>query len=204
MRTNNLTLRPHSVVHSIIFDDQANKATGVRVVDAKTKETTEYFAPVIFVNAATLNTNLILLNSTSNRFPNGLGNDNGLLGKYVAFHNYRGKISAIHEGHGSFTTDGQKPSSSYIPRFRNVYRQETNFLRGYAAGFGANRRRPIDSEGFGDMLKINLLSTKEDGTWNINSHMMGETIPKESNQCSAGSGAKGRMGHSPAQSQHRL
>lgn len=181
MRTGNLTLRPHSVVHSIIYDDKAQKATGVRVIDANTKETTEYFADIIFVNAATLNTNLILLNSTSERFPNGLGNDNGLLGKYVAFHNYRGKIGATYEGFKDFTTDGRKPTSSYFPRFRNVYEQQTDFLRGYAAGFGAQRARPINSDGFGDTLRENLLATKEDGTWRVYSHMMGETIPKESN-----------------------
>lgn len=181
MRTGNLTLRPHSVVHSIIYDDQTQKATGVRVIDANTKETTEYFANIIFVNAATLNSNLILLNSTSDRFPNGLGNDNGLLGKYVAFHNYRGKIGAIYEGFKDFTTDGNKPASAYFPRFRNVYKQETDFLRGYAAGFSARRARPINDDDFGEALQANLLATKEDGTWLVSSHMMGETIPKESN-----------------------
>ena len=112
-----------------------NKATGVRVIDANTKEVTEYFARIIFVNAAALNTNLILLNSTSNRFPNGLGNDNGLMGKYVAFHNYRARVSGEYEGFADSTTDGRRPTSAYIPRFRNVYKQETDFLRGYAAGF---------------------------------------------------------------------
>ena len=182
-KTGNLTLKPHSVVHSIIYDDKAQKATGVRVIDAQTKETTEYFANIIFVNAATLNTNLILLNSTSERFPNGLGNDSGLLGKYVAFHNYRGKISAIYEGHKGFTTDGKKPNNMYFPRFRNVYRQETNFLRGYAAGFGSRQMTKIQSEGLGEELRTELLSTQKnvDGIWHINSHMMGETIPKESN-----------------------
>lgn len=183
-KTGNLTLRPHSVVHSIIFDEKLNKATGVRVIDAQTKETTEYFADIIFVNAAALNSNAILLNSTSNRFPNGLGNDNGLLGKYVAFHNYRGKINAIHEGHKGFTTDGNKPASSYIPRFRNVYRQETDFLRGYASGFSARPRTVIEREGWGEDLMANLLSTKEDGVWTVGSHMMGATIPKESNTVS--------------------
>jgi choline dehydrogenase-like flavoprotein len=180
-KTGNLTLRPHSVVHSIIFDEKTNKATGVRVIDANTKETTEYFARIIFVNAATLNTNLILLNSSSARFPNGLGNDNGLLGKYIAFHNYRGRISAIHEGHRGFTTEGGRPTSMYFPRFRNVYRQETDFLRGYAAGFGAGRMRPVNSDGFGELLQANLLATGEEGAWRVGSHMMGETIPKESN-----------------------
>jgi len=88
-KTGNLTIRPHSVVHSIIYDEQKQKAVGVRVIDANTKEATEFFARIIFVNASALNSNLILLNSTSSRFPNGLGNDSGVLGKYICFHNYR-------------------------------------------------------------------------------------------------------------------
>ena len=180
-KTGNLTLRPHSVVHSILYDDHLNKATGVQVIDAQTKETTEYFADVIFVNAATFNTNLILLNSKSNRFPNGLGNDNGLMGKYVAFHNYRAKISAVHEGHHDFKTEGKRPTNTYIPRFRNVYRQETDFLRGYAATFYSSRHRKISAEGVGQDLMDSLLATKDFGPWQVGSGMMGETIPKESN-----------------------
>ena len=92
--TGNLTVRPFSVVHSIIYDEQKGKAVGVRVIDSKYKRAIDYFARIIFVNASALNSNLILLNSTSNAFPNGLGNDNGLLGKYVAFHNYRASVNA--------------------------------------------------------------------------------------------------------------
>jgi choline dehydrogenase-like flavoprotein len=179
-RTGHLNLRPHSVVHSIIYDDQKGKATGVRVIDAQTKDAIEFFAPIIFVNAGALNTNLILLNSTSRRFPNGIGNDNGLLGKYVAFHNYRAKISAQYNGYPEFTTDGRRPTSAYIPRFRNVFKQETDFLRGYAAGFAASRPMKIDGNAFGLKLKENLMK-QELGPWSISSHMMGETIPKESN-----------------------
>lgn len=180
MRTGNMTLRPNSVVHSIIYDEQKGKATGVRVIDSVTKESTEYFASIIFVNAAALNTNLILLNSTSSRFPNGLGNDNGLLGKYVAFHNYRGTISAEYEGFEDFTKYGNRPNGCYIPRFRNVRKQETDFLRGYAAGFGASRRINQPRDGAGDQLKTNLLHPTL-GNWRVGSHMMGETIPKETN-----------------------
>lgn len=182
LRTGNLTLQPYSVVHSIIFDENENKAIGVRVIDANTKETTEYFAKVIFVNAGTINSNAILLNSKSDRFPNGLGNDNGLLGKYVAFHIYRARINAIHNGHKNFKTVGGRPTSGYIPRFRNVYKQETDFLRGYAAGFGANRYKKVNTRGFGQDL-VNQFTSKEEDfhPWRVNSHMMGETIPKESN-----------------------
>ena len=181
LKTGNMTLKPNSVVHSIIYDEKKQKATGVRIIDAHTKESREYFANVIFVNAATLNTNLILLNSKSKRFPNGLGNDNGLLGKYIAFHNYRATIKAEFEGFPQYTTEGAKPTSHYVPRFRNVYKQETDFLRGYAAGFGAGPIRETNREGYGDALLNNLLETKETGLWRVNSHMMGETIPKKSN-----------------------
>ena len=181
LNSGNCTLRPHSIVHSIIYDEATQKASGVRVIDAQTKETTEYFAKVIFVNAATINTNAILLNSKSERFPDGIGNDSGTLGKYVAFHNYRARVNARHEGHLEFATEGKRPTSAYIPRFRNVERQETDFLRGYAAGFGAGRYKSYDTGGFGEDLKQNLLSTVGYGPWYVNSHMMGETIPKESN-----------------------
>lgn len=181
LKTGNLTLRPDAVVHSIIYDEEKEKATGVRIVDRLTKETEEFYAEVIFLNAAALNSNLILMNSTSNRFPNGLGNDSGVLGKFVAFHNYRAGVSAEYEGHSEYTTSGGRPTSGYFPRFRNVYKQETDFLRGYAAGFSAGRGVRTNSEGIGMELKNNLLNPSEYGPWYVGSHMMGETIPKESN-----------------------
>jgi choline dehydrogenase-like flavoprotein len=179
-KTGNMTLRPDSVVHSVLYDEAKGKAKGVLVIDANTKESIEFFAPIIFVNAAALNTNLILLNSKSNRFPNGLGNDNGLLGKFVAFHNYRARIQAQYEGFADQTTEGRRMTSGYIPRFRNLYKQETDFLRGYAAGFGSDRYEEQNSEGLGLELRENL-ARRKGGIWRVGSHMMGETIPKESN-----------------------
>jgi choline dehydrogenase-like flavoprotein len=182
-KTGNLTLRPFSVVHSIIYDEKKARASGVRVIDSQTKETIEFYAPVIFLNAAAFNSNLILLNSTSSRFPNGLGNDSGVLGKYVAFHNYRARISAKYDGFKDFKTDGRSPTSAYLPRFRNVKKQETDFLRGYAAGFGAGRYMSRNYNGFGEELKENLAAS-DYGPWSVGSHMMGETIPKETNMLS--------------------
>lgn len=179
-KTGNLSLLPDAIVESILYDESKEKAIGVRVIDAHTKEATEYYARVIFANASAFNTNLLLLNSISSRFPNGLGNDSGLLGKYVAFHNYRGKIAAETDKFGEFTADGRRPGSAYIPRFRNVYSQETDFLRGYAAGFSTHRRPKQDTSGLGADLKDNLLNAPL-GNWTVGSHMMGETIPKESN-----------------------
>ncbi len=182
-RTGNLTMVSNAVVQSVVYDEKAGKASGVKVIDANTKQESTYFAKIIFVNAAALNTNLLLLNSTSSRFPNGLGNDSGLLGKYVAFHNYRARVSAKFDGMLDKKSEGRSPTSAYIPRFRNVLKQETDFLRGYAAGFSANRGTKRNTEGFGEILKSNLDKT-ELGPWNVGSHMMGETIPKESNMVS--------------------
>ncbi len=184
-KTGNMTLRPFSVAHSIIYDDKKGKATGVRVIDTNTKETIDFFAKIIFVNAAAFNTNLLLLHSTSSHFPNGLGNDNGLMGKFAAFHNYRARMSASYDGFKDSTTDGRRPTSAYIPRFRNVYKQEMDFLRGYAATFSTGRSVvPPDTNGFGETLKNKLSAPLQAGPWHISSQMMGETIPKETNTLS--------------------
>ncbi|OIN57478.1 GMC oxidoreductase [Arsenicibacter rosenii] len=185
-RTGNLTLQPHSVVHSVIYNEQKKKAVGVRVIDARTLGMTEYYAKIIFLNASALNTSLILLNSTSNRFPAGLGNDHDILGRFVAFHSYRGRIYASYDGQLDSATDGQRPNSCYIPRFRNLHKQETSgpasgFLRGYAATFSADRPARRDQSGWGETLKENLNKRSWNG-WNIGSNMMAETIPKATNR----------------------
>ena len=193
-KTGNLTLRPHSVAYSVIYDDAKGKATGVRVVDAVTKETMDFFAPVVFVNAGNLNTNLILLNSISKRFPNGLGNDNGLLGKYIAFHNYRARISAKYNGMLDFKTENSRASGAYVPRFRNLRKQETDFLRGYATTFSANRSSNTKQDGFGAELVDKLMQPPAPGSWNVGSQFMGETIPKETNFVTLDKGQKDEWG----------
>jgi choline dehydrogenase-like flavoprotein len=109
-----------------------------------------------------------------------LSNDNGLLGKYVAFHNYRARVQGQYEGFADQTTEGRRMTSGYIPRFRNLYKQETDFLRGYASGFGSDRYDEQDSSGVGLTLRENL-GKRKTGIWRVGAHMMGETIPKESN-----------------------
>jgi choline dehydrogenase-like flavoprotein len=193
IKTGNMTLRPFSVVQSIIYDEKKGKATGVRVIDAHSKEVVDYYARIIFVNAAATNTNLILLNSKSNRFPNGFGNDSGILGKYFAFHNYRARISAEYEGQLDSTTAGGRPTSAYMPRFRNLRKQETDFLRGYASGFNGGRSASPNADGFGTTLKDNL-AKKDLGPWRVGSQMMGETIPKESNFLSLDQNKKDEWG----------
>jgi choline dehydrogenase-like flavoprotein len=180
-QTGNMTLRPFSVVHSIIYDEQKGKATGVRVIDTNTKEMMEFYAKIIFVNAACLNSNLILLNSTSHRFPQGLGNDSGMLGKYIAFHNYRGSGGATYEGFENEYYLGRRPTSAFIPSFRNVRQQETDFLRGYMVAFSASRgswgRKTYD-DSFGADFKR---ESSEVGPWGVFIMMQGETVPQEKN-----------------------
>jgi choline dehydrogenase-like flavoprotein len=180
-KTGNMTMRPHSVVHSVIYDEKKGNASGVRVIDANTKESTEFYARVIFVNASCLNTNLILLNSKSKRFPNGLGNDSGVLGRFVAFHNYRGSISATMDGYEDQYVSGRRPTMAFMPSFRNVHKQETDFLRGYMGYFSAGR------EGWGrgageEVIGINLKNEMtKPGPWMVSMGMQGETIPKYEN-----------------------
>jgi choline dehydrogenase-like flavoprotein len=183
-RTGKLTLQPFSVVQSIIYDEKKGNATGVRVVDAQTKAVSEYYARIIFVNAACLNTNLILLNSKSTRFPQGFGNDHGLLGHYVAFQNYRGSINATFEGFSDKYYYGRRPTEVFIPAFRNVFRHEgLGFRRGYMGYFSASRSgwdrgadTSIPSIGAGFKNAIT-----EPGPWLISMGMQGETLPKFEN-----------------------
>ena len=191
--TGNLTIRPHSVVHSLLYDDAKGKVTGVQVVDAETLETTEFYARVIFVNASALNSNLILLNSKSKRFPNGLGNDNGLLGTHIAFHNYRGSLSAKMDGFLEDYYYGRRPTAIMMPNFRNVKRQEMDFLRGYMTFYSAARAGwgNAGNADFGPDFKE---ANSEVGPWGVYMMMQGETIPKLENRVYLDEKEKDRWG----------
>jgi choline dehydrogenase-like flavoprotein len=178
MRTKNLTIRPNAVVESVIYDDTFKKATGVSFIDNETKERHTVNAKVVFMNAGTLNTNLVLLNSKSDRFPNGIGNDHGILGKYMAFHNYRARVTATIPGMTDAAYMGRKPVSQYMPRFKNVYKQEEDFKRGYAVFLTFERNKNVNSAGLGQEL-IDNLNNPTYGPWTVFALMMGETLPKE-------------------------
>lgn len=181
-KTGRLTLVTDAVVESILYDDQKGKASGVRVVDANTKEVTEYYAKIIFVNASTINSNLLLLNSTSKRFPNGLGNDSNTLGKYVMDHNYRVNGVGYFDGLQDKYYFGRRLVGLYVPRFRNFGAdKQTEFLRGYALAGGTNRvgfGRGTGMEGMGADFKKKLT---EPGPWFIAFTAMGEMLPYEDN-----------------------
>ena len=181
--TNNLTLRPFSVVHSIIYDATKNKATGVRVIDANTKQVTEYFSKIIFINAGTINTTLVLLNSTSDQFPNGLGNTNNVLGHYLMDHNYRGQMGGSYDGFKDSYYYGRRPTGIYIPRFRNVGNDaQKDFIRGYAIAAGGSRNTgDVTNDTIGASFKEQLT---EPGDWNMWMTGMGECLPYYENKIS--------------------
>lgn len=175
--TGNLTLRPFSIVHSIIFDEQKNKAVGVRIIDAETKEMTEYFAKVIFLNASTLNSTLILLNSTSRRFPNGFGNSSDVLGHYLMDHH--AVVGALGEYSGLQDTYyfGRRSTSVYVPRFQNVKEKHPDFIRGYGCDAYTKREswnKGTFRRGFGAEFKDEI--TKP-GVWYVLIEGYGECLP---------------------------
>jgi choline dehydrogenase-like flavoprotein len=177
-KTGKLTVRPDSVVHSILYDEKSGKASGVRVIDAHTQAVHEFNARVIFVNASALNTNLILLNSTSSRFPHGLGNDSGVLGHYVCHHNYRTSANGKVAGFEDQYWYGRNPTECILVNFRNLGKQDTDFVGGYTTFTGAYRSQAEPTDRVGGAYKDAL---SKPGPWGIYMYMQGETIPKESN-----------------------
>jgi len=197
VKTGKLTLRPFSVVHSIIYDEKTKKASGVRVIDTNTLEMMEYYARIIFVNAATLNSTLILMNSISNRFPNGLGNDSGALGHYLMDHNYRIRVSGIYEGN-DFDNNyyfGRRPTGTYMPRFRNLDTdRQKEFVRGYAYACGASRQgweRGNGSTQFGADFKASMT---QPGPWTFSMTGMGEMLPHVDNKVTLNTDKKDKWG----------
>ncbi len=183
--TGNMTLQPDSVVTAILFDRAANKATGVRVLDTETKVETEYYAKVIFLCASALNTTWIMLNSTSDRFPTGFGNDSDELGRNVMDHHFLVGAQADVEGHEDRYYAGRRPNGIYIPRFRNLGTAGTKgngFNRGYGFQGGASRtgwQRLVGEMGFGKELKDEI---EQPGAWTIGISAFGEILPYRDNR----------------------
>ncbi|HEV8081947.1 MAG TPA: GMC family oxidoreductase [Chitinophagaceae bacterium] len=179
--TGNLTLRPFSVVHSIIYNKAKRKATGVRVIDALTNKITDYYARVIFLNAGTINSTLVLLNSTSLVFPDGLGNANDVLGRYLMDHNYRGSMGGSYDGYASQYYYGRRPTGVYIPRFRNVGSDiQKDFIRGFAIAAGGSRNNHnVTEDTIGTSFKEQFT---EPGAWNMWMTGMGECLPYYENK----------------------
>jgi len=183
--TGNMTLQPDSIVLSVIHDAKANKATGVRVRDANTGDETDYYAKVIFLCASTLNTTWIMMNSVSDRYPNGLGNDSDQLGRNVMDHHFLVGAQADVDGHEDRYYAGRRPNGIYIPRFRNLGDEKTkqkDFVRGYGYQGGASRegwQRLVAEMGFGKDMKDEL---HDPGKWTMGITAFGEMLPYADNR----------------------
>ncbi len=179
--TGNFTLLANSIVHSLIFDDATQRATGVRVIDTETRETRDYFSKIVFCNASTIGSTAILLNSKSERFPDGLGNDSGELGHNLMDHHYGMGGSATFEGMEDKYYKGRKPNGGfYIPRFRNIDRatQQPDYLRGFGYQGGMARSTNLNAPP-GPALKKAAMTP---GEWQFHATCFGELLPYHENQ----------------------
>ena len=182
--TGNMTLKPNSLVHEIIYDKNLRKATGVRVIDSNTKEVFDYKAKVIFLCASTVGSTSILMQSISERFPNGMGNDSGELGHNLMDHHFQVGADAIIEGIEEKYYIGRKPAGFYIPRFRNVggNPNQKNYTRGYGyqgdASRGGVSKNALEL-GYGSDFKRSI--TKP-GDWSIGMQAFGEILPYHENK----------------------
>ena len=181
LKTGRLTVRPYSVVHSLIFDSNSRKISGVRVIDAQNKTALEFKARIFFLCAATLESTRILLNSATPEFPNGLANSSGELGHNLMDHHMGAGASGMMSGHEDKMPFGNRPNGIYIPRFRNVKTQQKDFIRGYGYQGGGSREgwsRGLNKVGLGADFK-NFL--KGPGPWHLGMGGFGECLPNHAN-----------------------
>ena len=183
-RTGNMTLRPNSIAYEIVYDEQLKKATGVRIIDTLTKEKLFFKASIIFCCASAIASASILMQSKSERFPNGLGNDSGELGHNIMDHHLGAGANAVVDEHQDKYYKGRKPAGFYIPRFRNVDKdsEQSDFIRGYGYQGSASRlnwKRAIKEMSYGKELKEELIKP---GPWEIGMGGFGECLPYHDNK----------------------
>lgn len=180
--TGNLTLRPFSIVTEILYDEHKQKAQGVRVIDTLTNDVYEFYSKIVFINASTIATTGILLNSISTRFPNGFGNGSEQIGHNLMDHHSSGGAYGVHDQYNDMYYKGRRPSGFLIPRFRNLVDKENlEFTRGYNIQGHGERRDWSDNQtvGFGKEFKDKLTTP---GPWTVWMAGWGECLPYYKNQ----------------------
>ncbi len=182
--TGNLSIRPNSVVHSLIFDEASQKIKGVRVIDSETMEAIEYFAEVIFLCASAPASAQIMLNSTSARFPTGLGNDSGELGHNIMDHHYHVGAMGTYDGLEDQYYKGRKPTGIFIPRFVNLggNTNNPNFLRGYDYQGDSGRANWGRGNGIPEVGADFKESLLKPGGWSMSLMGFGEVLPRHENR----------------------
>src|SRR6185437_2427517 len=180
--TGNLTVRPFSIVTKIIYDKNTQKATGVEIVDAETHQTYEYHAKIVFVNASTLNSAWVLMNSATDIWPGGLGSSSGELGHNIMDHHYNLGASGTVEGYDDKYYFGRRPNGVYVVRFANLFGDKRDYLRGFGYQGGASREgwsRNVAELSIGSAFKEALT---EPGQWSIGISGFGELLPYHENK----------------------
>ncbi len=182
-RTGNMTLRANSIVHEVIYDAATGKASGVKVIDRETKESMVFNAKIIFLCASSMASSAILMQSKSERFPNGLGNDSDQLGRNIMDHQLGVGANGTFDGFEDKYYKGRKPNGVYIPRFRNLDTDtKKDYLRGFGYQGGASRgnwEEAIAEHAFGKDLKEAVLKP---GGWSMGIMGFGEVLPYEENR----------------------
>ncbi len=194
MKTGNLTLRPWSIVTKVLYDKDKKRATGVEVLDAETNKTYVYNAKIVFLNASTLNSTWILLNSATDVWPDGLGSSSGELGHNLMDHHLGVGASGTVEGYEDKYTYGRRANGIYIPRYRNLFGDKRDYLRGFGYQGGASRqgwRRSAEDISIGADLKAVL---SEPGTWTMGMGGFGEILPYHENKVTLDKTRKDKWG----------
>ena len=182
--TGNMILRPNSIVAEVLYDEKTQKATGVSVVDALTKESIEFRSKIVFLCASSMASTAILMQSKSNRFPNGMGNESGELGHNIMDHQLGSGASGNYDGFNDQYYSGRRPNGFYIPRFRNLGKgsKKVGFLRGYGYQGGAGRgnwSEAVSELAYGKDFKNAVL---EAGGWTLGMGGFGEVLPYHENK----------------------
>ncbi|MFL5771686.1 MAG: GMC oxidoreductase [Flavisolibacter sp.] len=194
MKTGNLTLRPFSIVKEVIYDKDAKKAKGVRILDAETNQTHDYFANIIFLNASALNTTWILMNSATDVWPDGLGSSSGELGHNLMDHHFRVGASGRVEGYDDKYYYGKRPTGIYVVRYRNLNNDKRDYVRGFGYQGAASRQgwsREIAEMNIGGDYKDALC---EPGDWTMGITGFGETLPYHENKITLDKSKKDKWG----------
>lgn len=194
MATGNLTLRPWSIVTRILYDKDKKKATGVEVLDAETNKTYEFYAKIIFLNASTLNTAWVLMNSATDVWPDGLGSSSGELGHNLMDHHLNVGAGGIVEGYDDKYYFGRRANGIYIPRYRNLNGEKRDYIRGFGYQGGASREnwgRDIPEMNIGAEFKDALT---EPGVWTMGIGGFGETLPYHENKVTLDKNVKDKWG----------
>lgn len=194
MKTGNLTLRPFSIVTEIIYDKDTKKAKGVRVLDAETNKTYDYFAKIVFLNASAMNSTWVLMNSATDVWEGGLGSSSGELGHNLMDHHFRAGAGGKMEGYDDKYYYGKRPNGIYIPRYQNIGSDKRNYLRGFGYQGGAGRDgwgREIAEMQIGGDMKDAL---GEPGNWTIGITAFGEMLPYHENKISLDKNTKDKWG----------